>query len=44
MSNVSHEEPPNKTRADRNRHHNDGVFFVALVNIMVSDFPSPNET
>ena len=30
--------------ADRNRHHNDGVFFVALVNIMVSDFPSPNET
>ena len=25
-------EPPNKIRADRNRHHNDGVFFVALVN------------
>ena len=42
-SNIYHEQPPNKTRADRNRHHNDGAFFVALVNIMVSDFPSPNE-
>ena len=42
-SNLSYEEPPKKTRAHRNRHHNDGVFFVALVNIMVSDFPSPNE-
>jgi len=29
LSELSHEEPPNETRADRDHHYNDNVRLVA---------------